>query len=185
MEKGETLVDDDLRRFIIDLLDDIEDRVVAGKDAEATIRRRKPAARSPAPVGGEPAPHSGAMPADAQPSVDAAEPARPAASEPASRPWRCRHGPGGRCADSYVRVNADNLDKLLKSASELHADMLLQNLNSQEVSRLGAEIATLESQWNRTWKQIETTLRRGDRVNGSNLLAGGDPVERGRRELFG
>ncbi len=73
-----------------------------------------------------------------------------------------------------MRVNAESLDKLLKSASELHADMLLQNLSSQEVNRLGEEVAALEGQWNRTWKQIETMLRRGERANLADVLASGE-----------
>ncbi len=173
VEKGETLVDDDLRRFIIDSLDDIEDRVVAGKDAEATdsARSRRPEVRhrwaanphlTPARCRRMPSHPSTPRTGEAA----ASEPAKPAVAVPA-RPRR-------RCARFLRAGQRRQSRQAAQSASELHADMLLQNLNSQEVSRLGAEIATLESQWNRTWKQIETTLRRGDRVNGSNLLAGGD-----------
>ena len=168
VEKGESPFDRDVHQFIADSLDEIEDGVVAGQNGEAAAPAPQ-AESSAAPPANGAATAAGGMPAgDAQPaSIARADPAPVAAAPQASR---------GTVAaqDAYVRVNSENLDKLLKSAGELHADMLLQNLSSQEVSRLGEDIAALESQWNRVWKQVETALRRGERSNLTGVLAGGD-----------
>ena len=54
VEKGETSLDEDLRRFILDSLDDIEDGVVAGQQAEAAAEAPAASARQDA-VGAAPA----------------------------------------------------------------------------------------------------------------------------------
>ena len=173
IEKGESAYDDDLDRFIVDALDEIEDLVVAGQNAEAA------AAAAPAPAS-SPVQHDAppAKPARANGDGRSAESAGPAsaAAEPPSAPAPAvpARGQAAGAADSYVRVNAEHLDRLLKSAGELHADMLLQNLGSQEIGRLGEDVAALEAEWNRTWKQIEAALRRGDRANLFHVMANGE-----------
>ena len=177
VEKGEAPFDEDLRRFIADSLDDIEDGVVASQQADADRSEPPPAGSEPVrqePVNGvlvePPASGEAALAVENATLPPVAEAARSMAQNGAS-PAR---NPSAQ--DAYVRVNADNLDRLLKSAGELHADMLFQNLNSMEASRLGNEMAALENRWNRTWKQVELAIRRGDRAGITSILSHGEQL---------
>ena len=156
--KGETPLEDDLRRFVLDALDDIEDHVVASRGGPEPVAKRVAA-------GGDPAPPTAASGA--------------AAREPPRSQSR-----GSATQNGSVRVNAENLDRLLKSAGELHADMLSQNLGAQEISRLSREAALLEQQWGALWKQVTTGLRASaGGASVSSIANGGEAVTMGMRSL--
>ncbi|MEX0852799.1 MAG: response regulator [Bauldia sp.] len=137
VEKGESQLDRDVRQFIVDSLDEIEDGVVATRNAE---------------------------PAGKAPKADDGSGPPPAMSQAA----------GAEAQSSFVRVGAENLDRLLKSAGELHADMQFQNLGSLEVNRLAQQMAGLESRWSHVWKQVDTALRRDAGSDLSGVLNGGE-----------
>ena len=157
--KGESALEHDLRRFISDALDGIEDHVVASRGG-----------------GPEPSVQDGAgsatVPSDAAGGAETAvEVSRPPAR-------------GQSAQAGSVRVNAENLDRLLKSAGELHADMLSQNLGAQEISRLSREASMLEQQWGALWRQVTTNLRQAAAGSSlSNVLNGGDAITMELRSL--
>jgi two-component system chemotaxis sensor kinase CheA len=158
---GETPLEHDLRRFVLGALDDIEDHVVAG--------------RGGAP---EPAAQREDAGSDAASAPGAAGDADAAAEAPRQQPR------GVAAQGGSVRVNAENLDRLLKSAGELHADMLSQNLGAQEISRLSREVAMVEQQWGAVWKLVAASLRQGAAGSSlSNVLNGGEAVAVRMRSL--
>jgi two-component system chemotaxis sensor kinase CheA len=157
--RGGTALENDLRRFIVDALDDIEDHVVASRSGDGGP---KP------PDGGE---EQAATSSD--PATGPADPGEVASPQPR----------GSSAQGGSVRVNAENLDRLLKSAGELHADMLLQNLGAQEISRLSRQAAALEKQWGAVWKQVTTSLRHATGSPLSNVLNGGEAVSMHLRSL--
>jgi two-component system chemotaxis sensor kinase CheA len=82
-----------------------------------------------------------------------------------------------RARPTSVRIEATNLDQLLKSAGELHTDMLFQRAGSQNVRSIAREMRLLEAQWQGLWKQLESNLRQDTHRSGrSPLLEGGDLI---------
>ncbi|MEX1180551.1 MAG: ATP-binding protein [Cucumibacter sp.] len=96
-----------------------------------------------------------AMYRGASPQAPASTPANPVPVD-ATAPGADR---AAASQNGSVRVDAENLDRLLKSAGELHTDMLFQQVGAQEVTRLGREATAFEVRWSRVWKQIETGLK--------------------------
>ncbi len=159
-DRGETALEQDLRLFISGALDDIEDHVVASRGGGP-----EPSARD-----------SGAETKAASSDAGDGAAAAVGASQPQSRDLPTQGG--------SVRVNAENLDRLLKSAGELHADMLSQNLGAQEISRVSREASMLEQQWGALWKQVTTSLRQGTAGSSLlNVLNGGEAIGMELRSL--
>jgi two-component system chemotaxis sensor kinase CheA len=83
-------------------------------------------------------------------------------------------------ARSAVRVETANLDQLLKSAGELHSDMLLQRLGSQHIRGITQQMTALEADWLRLWKQLAGGLRQdrpdAHRANASRLIESGEQI---------
>lgn len=138
MQRGEAELDRDARKHVCGVLDQIEDGVVGSAQpapqATATEAASEPGGNSGRPV---------ARPGQQQ------EPDEPAAKAASTQ------------AD-LVRVNAEDLDRLLKSAGELHADMLYQNVGAQEVRAISLKMAALEGRWFQAWK----ALGRGGQTRG-------------------
>ena len=151
IERGETALDRDVSRHIVDSLDEIEDRVVASQSPNG------PAAPPPSAPKQR---HSAAASRPATATVDEiGESVPPAAG---ARP-------------TSIRVEASNLDELLRSAGELHSDMLFQRLASQNVRALAHQIGGLEARWIAMWKRLAPGLRQDIRREGPpKLLEDGD-----------
>ncbi len=152
VEQDESILDRDLHRHVLDLLDEIEDRVVASHSAAASsdsdpARARQRASENTPPF----------VPMADEAAV-ATAPADPMRSRPTS-----------------VRVEATNLDRLLMSAGELHADMLRQRLGSQSMRAITRQVVALEGQWLPLWKQLLATQRREGHAT-SPLLASGEEI---------
>jgi len=141
VQSGETELGTDLKQQVLDVLDEIEDRVVEARPEEGA----EPAAETDEP---EVEPSPGEEPAARDSGEETAEPAAQVELP-------------GRARPSSVRVDAGNLDRLLKSAGELHADMLSQGLGSQEVRAISGEMAVLEMNWSRLWKRLGPGVRQG------------------------
>jgi two-component system chemotaxis sensor kinase CheA len=122
IERGETRLDPDVVRHVGDVLDEIEDRVVVSRAAEA-----------PPPDGA-----NGAT-------------ARSGEQRPTVTPSTAQPRP------TAVRLEAGDLDQLLKSAGELRSDLLLQRANSQTLRSIASETHALEEQWTSLWKDLEST----------------------------
>ena len=91
---------------------------------------------------------------------------------------------GSAAQGGSVRVNADNLDRLLKSAGELHTDMLSQNVGTQEINRLSREAAALEKQWGIVWRQVTAALRHAASSSSvSGVVNGGEAITMQLRSL--
>jgi two-component system chemotaxis sensor kinase CheA len=149
---GESKLDRDVARFIVDTLDDIEDLVVAMRSATAGAAPQS---------GGEP-------PADPGPADHHSHAGEPATHEGIQR--------GAAGQGGSIRINAESLDRLLQSAGELHADMLLQTASAQEVRRISAEMGSLNSHWNALRKQMDSRDRHQPGPSGSGLLARNEAV---------
>jgi two-component system chemotaxis sensor kinase CheA len=132
MQSGEAKLDENARDRICRTLDEIEDAVFASG-----------AIKAPAPEAGAPA-----EPKD-EPSPGETEPASAGDGETAAPAM-----PGSPQGD-LVRVSADDLDSLLKSAGELHTDMMFQSIGAQEVRAVSLRMAALEGQMVRSLKQME------------------------------
>lgn len=157
VQGGEAALDRDTRKHIYDTLDEIEDRVAA-------------------PFGAAPSdPEPRAAPTVKQPA--AAPP--PAASEPQQREPEASEAPAAERPaapqSDLVRVDAEDLDSLLKSAGELHSDMLFQNVGAQEVRSLSLKMMALENRWLQAWKQVERSIRESAVVS-NRSLAGGEEI---------
>jgi len=148
LESGEGALTDEVRQVVLAALDDVEDRVAAGRSGVIT---------SDVPA----VPAGAAAPASVDPEAPAAAPA-PLAKATAS-------------TDS-VRIKAEDLDRLLTSAGELHADMLFQQLGAQEIGRIGQRVLALDTQWTRLAKQIEASLGRARAGHGIARLTGGSDL---------
>ncbi|MCB1463300.1 MAG: response regulator [Nitratireductor sp.] len=133
IQRGEAELDDDIRKHVGDTLDEIED-LISGPGETA--------ADDEAPAGSDAAGGEEAG-LDVRQRTDAA----PAVSQHSAAP------------SEQIRVNAEDLDHLLKSAGELHTDMLFQNAGANEVRAVSNRLATLESRWVETWKEMEKCAR--------------------------
>jgi two-component system chemotaxis sensor kinase CheA len=135
VERRQEALDRDLKRHVLDALDEIEDRVVASQSASSSERSSQAPIPESAP---EPAPPLAPAPERVEATPFPGEPDRP-------RP-------------SSVRVEATHLDRLLMSAGELHADMLQQRLGSHSMRAIAVQATALERQWLAHWKLVSADL---------------------------
>ncbi len=144
LQRGDKPFDRETRGAIFKALDEIEDRIAGAQEG----------AQPPARV-------------SANSAVAAADIAK---ADTADQPQAAQRAHGTAGSD-LVRVNADDLDQLLKSAGELHADMLFQNLGAQELHTVSARMTMLERHWADTLGRPASSIRPA--VPGA---AGGDVV---------
>jgi two-component system chemotaxis sensor kinase CheA len=148
VERGEAGLDRDVSRHILDALDEIEDRVVASQ-----------ASASPPPARR----HEGRAEVGTRANADEAD--------------ASLSGGSGRTRPSSVRIEASTLDQLLRSAGELHSDMLFQRSGSQDIRAIAGRMASLEGQWLAVWKRLALGLGQDlQRSGGRRLLEGGNQI---------